>query len=430
MRWILFFAMAVGAGAAYGATTVVYPTGAFPVDVQNVQAALNSGGSVLLKATDRSAHPLAFNFGDPVTDANDPSPEHVVMVKDVSISGERIGTARTTINGGFAVIRSGDVAVKALIQGIKFEKPTINAFEILRSNGLSILNNEIDHVLPYLNGVGFTESSGIYVFNADDAAPGTSTVVGQVLISGNYIHGLDGEFEIAFQADGVGANMIISQNTLELGQIVGDNNGDIDSEGIAIVRCSGPALISGNKLTVGNGTCYSPIGLFGKGTGGALIVGNQISIGQGNCDDAIGVFGPNGPIQILGNIVTSVCPLVDGIILVGVSPYGGGIDKALVAGNFITLHNSFYGGITLYGAVSNSNIDFNSITGDSAYALDALSSGDPSELCQSNHFLGNPITHYTGSVSTIYLDTNTVNNVVRGPYATVIDNGTGNQVSH
>jgi hypothetical protein len=70
------------------------------------------------------------------------------------------------------------------------------------------------------------------------------------------------------------------------------------------------------------------------------------------------------------------------------------------------------------------------VTGDSAYALDALSSGDSSELCQSNKFLGNLITHYVGPVSTIYLDVNTQNNVVRGPYTTVIDKGTGNQVSH
>lgn len=43
--------------------TVVYPTGIFPTDVQNVQAAINQGGTVLLKATDTVGHPLAFNFG-------------------------------------------------------------------------------------------------------------------------------------------------------------------------------------------------------------------------------------------------------------------------------------------------------------------------------------------------------------------------------
>lgn len=32
--------------------TVVYPTGTFPQDVENVQSAVNQGGTVLLKATE------------------------------------------------------------------------------------------------------------------------------------------------------------------------------------------------------------------------------------------------------------------------------------------------------------------------------------------------------------------------------------------
>jgi hypothetical protein len=330
-------------------------------------------------------------------------------------------------------MRSETVAVKGVIQGIKFERPAAIAISIGRSNGFSVSNNEIDSVQPVrftcCGGLIFTQSSGIYAIDEGDV-PGSSTVVGQLVISRNYIHGLDGEFEIAFQADGVGANMIISDNTLELGEIVGGSDGQFNSEGIAIVTSSGPALITGNKITIGNGVFYGGIDLFGAGSGGALITANQISSGQGTSDDAIGVYGPNGLIQILGNVITSQSSNVDGIFLAGLSLYGGNIDKALVLGNSVTLHHSSYGGITLYGAVSNSDIDLNYIAGDSAYALDGVSSGDPSELCQSNKFLGNLITHYVGFVSTIYLDTNTRNNVVRGPYATVIDNGTGNHVSH
>jgi hypothetical protein len=430
----LFFALIVTAGAAYAATSV-YPTGVFPADVLNVQAAVNGGGSVVLKATDHANHPLAFNFGDgnPVTDGNPQTPEHIDLIQNVSISGERSGNHQTTIHGGFIPVRSELVPVKGLIQGIKFERPAAIAISIGRSNGFSIIDNEIDSVLAVrftcCGGLIFTQSSGIYAVDEGDV-PGSSTVVGQLVISRNYIHGLDGEFEIAFQADGVGANMIISDNTLELGEIVGGTDGQFNSEGIAIVTSSGPALISGNKITIGNGVFYGAIDLFGAGSGGALITGNQISIGQGTSDDAIGVYGPNGLVQILGNVITSQSPNVDAIFLAGLSLYGGNIDGALVLGNSVTIHHSSYGGITLYGAVSNSDIDLNYITGDSAYALDAVSSGDPSELCQANKFLGNLITHYAGSVSTIYLDTNTRNNVVRGPYATVIDNGTGNHVSH
>ena len=42
---------------------VVHPTGVFPTDHQAVQAAVNQGGVVLLKAVDTGGHPSAFNFG-------------------------------------------------------------------------------------------------------------------------------------------------------------------------------------------------------------------------------------------------------------------------------------------------------------------------------------------------------------------------------
>ena len=51
------------AGFPCAAATVVYPTGSYPLDVQNVQAALDGGGTVLLKATNAAGVPTAFDFG-------------------------------------------------------------------------------------------------------------------------------------------------------------------------------------------------------------------------------------------------------------------------------------------------------------------------------------------------------------------------------
>ncbi len=48
------------------AVLTVYPTGIYPADVQNVQAAVDTvdpGGTVILKPTDATGNPLAFNFG-------------------------------------------------------------------------------------------------------------------------------------------------------------------------------------------------------------------------------------------------------------------------------------------------------------------------------------------------------------------------------
>ena len=60
---LVYFAVTPGAQAVSPPTTTVYPTGSFPLDVQNVQAAINAGGTVLLKATNAADQPIAFNFG-------------------------------------------------------------------------------------------------------------------------------------------------------------------------------------------------------------------------------------------------------------------------------------------------------------------------------------------------------------------------------
>jgi hypothetical protein len=46
-----------------GGLSVVYPTGLYPYDVTIVQAALDRGGTVLLKAVNVAGIPTPFNFG-------------------------------------------------------------------------------------------------------------------------------------------------------------------------------------------------------------------------------------------------------------------------------------------------------------------------------------------------------------------------------
>ena len=52
-------------GVLAAGPTVVYPTGQWPADVDDVQAAANAGGRILLKAVNASGVPTAFNFGSP-----------------------------------------------------------------------------------------------------------------------------------------------------------------------------------------------------------------------------------------------------------------------------------------------------------------------------------------------------------------------------
>ena len=62
----------VAAGSAYAATTIVYPTGVNLTDVTNVQNALNTGGTVLLKAVNQAGKATSFNFGSWNASVNQP----------------------------------------------------------------------------------------------------------------------------------------------------------------------------------------------------------------------------------------------------------------------------------------------------------------------------------------------------------------------
>ena len=101
-----------------GTYSVVYPTGVFPDDVQNVQAAVDKGGTVLLKAVNKKGVPTAFNFSTEVQSAYQSG--FVNLTANVALIGETLGHARTTISGGFGPIE-GLLPVKSSIQGIDFE---------------------------------------------------------------------------------------------------------------------------------------------------------------------------------------------------------------------------------------------------------------------------------------------------------------------
>jgi parallel beta-helix repeat protein len=98
--------IAIGLAGVARAQTEVYPTGNAADDVSNVQAAVDLGGTVLLKATDASGNPQYFNFGT----AGGAYGLYVEVNNDVVIKGEAGSitlpdgrmTDRTAIYGGGA----------------------------------------------------------------------------------------------------------------------------------------------------------------------------------------------------------------------------------------------------------------------------------------------------------------------------------------
>ena len=181
--------------AAMPATTTVYPTGSFPLDMQNVQAAIDRGGTVILKATNAAGQPTPFDFGPP-----DPQVDGGVNLHtDVSILGERIGDYMTTIKGGFNPIL-GLVPVRSKIQGIHFDGPLDSPIALIRSTGADIVGNRITNIVPLLLFFGFTEIEGIFVSGFDDPL---NAVTGKITVADNVIEISGGDFVNGMQFDEV-----------------------------------------------------------------------------------------------------------------------------------------------------------------------------------------------------------------------------------
>ena len=423
VRVALVPALMFASCSAYAATITVYPTGVTATDVQNVQTALNQGGSVLLKATTQAGKAQSFNFGTWNASVNFPAGSQVNVVAAVTISGETVGANRTTISGGVSPFFV-DAPVKTTITGIKFVNPQCSAITVWGSSGLTISNCAISGVLPFLNGSGYTESSGIYVEGSNN-----TTIAGPVVISGNSISGLDGQYEFGIQLYGVESSMSIASNSIAMGTATDAAAGQVDAQGISIIHCSGASVVSGNNISIGSGVCYDGIATHGTATGAVTILGNYITIAEAAfCYEGIGINGSSGAVDVLANEIVSDGYYADAIALSG--GYNGTVTKATVGLNDIDMSNSAFGAIGLYGAVTNSTISLNLITGEAAYALSTSNDGTPTDLISSNSFFDNLIIGFTATQDTIYLDTNTVNNTVNGPYTTVVNNGTGNKLSH
>jgi hypothetical protein len=138
---VLLITLVSTMGGALGAghdhltpNVVVYPTGVFPTDHQSVQAAVDQGGVVLLKAVDTSGQPWAFNFGPPAAGSG-----RVSLTRDVTILGETVGGTMTTILGGNAPFFGFGVGVRSAFRGIYFNGPRLAAVLLVDSTGFDPL---------------------------------------------------------------------------------------------------------------------------------------------------------------------------------------------------------------------------------------------------------------------------------------------------
>ena len=150
---------------------VVEGTNNWPADIDNVQAAVNQGGNILLKGT--------FDFGNWALPTPSPTPKlRVTINKDVGIYGEtdKKGNPLTRINGGFftffsplpvtplvpPIIQTPPLpsfyyqlpdtlppGPKITVQGIHFDGALWTPIHIAYTSGANVSGNRITSVVPY-----------------------------------------------------------------------------------------------------------------------------------------------------------------------------------------------------------------------------------------------------------------------------------------
>jgi hypothetical protein len=381
---------ATSSAASASAMNVVRPTGQFPADLTNVQAAVNEGGTVLLAATDSTGQARAFNFGPAVRQSS--GGRGVDIAGNVTVTGQHSGDAVATIDGGdipFFVRPGANVA----ITGITFDAPFYIGIELDHPATANVNGNRIEHV------VGFFVSPSVGFGTGIDAAFG-----GNIKISGNVIDDVNAPF-----AHG------ISQ---------GFARGDVQIAGNQVSQTNEIAIESGPQV-LGTST-----------TGITRIVGNTVAPGpqrypRGAAGTGIEANGA-GNYVINGNTATCVNRNAVCIFVFGTTGFFtfGPVVAPRIEGNVVTAGADGVDGIGLVGQVSQGQIAGNQLSGlgEAAFVLFGCTCGTKSDIFD-NTFTGNDIANFTSTLADVFMDPSTHNNVYRGECRTVIDLGTANQIT-
>lgn len=237
---VVAVALAVGGLDAVEASPdpvrVVHPTGVWPTDVQNVQAAVDLGGTVVLRARNSSGATMAFNFGTP-----ERLPDRTVfLTTDVAITGETVGSSMTTINGGLFPF-FGETKSKTRISGIHFVSPLVSAIIIVASTGAEIVRNRITSVVGnFLPLLGLSEGRGIKFLGNRDP---DGAITGRVVVADNVIEDMHADLSDAIVFDAVAADVLVTRNRVET----------VQSSGMLFIDSAGKVAIAANDIEPGPG---------------------------------------------------------------------------------------------------------------------------------------------------------------------------------
>lgn len=388
--WIraLLFVLAGAVHEADAATTIVHPTGAYPLDVQNVQAGLDRGGTLLLKATDVAGVPTSFNFGPP-----QPGSGFVEFHTSAELTGERLPGAETTIEGGSYPVEAFGEATTVAVRNIRFHAPFHGAL-LLYGADTEVRDNHVSGVVGRLLASGRTIAEAVVVGFA-----------GRVVIEDNVVTDVlaDRGFGISqFRSAGP---VVIRRNTID-----GTGYGAIESSFNVGTATGLPAAVSitDNHLRPGPAPNAFGMGIEVNGEGAYYVADNDILV---ESPSGLGVYALGAPEF---GIAPVTAPVLERNRVV-MQPVADG-------------RPVFADGIDLVGTVSGAYVGRNSVEGTSFAALGSYGVSGASDL-GFNTFVGNRIASSRALVADVFLDTAAHDNVLLGDSETVLDLGTSNHIA-
>ena len=434
------------------ADATVYPTGDPGVDVPAVQAAVDAGGTVLLKAVDVEGTPQVFDFGEFPVGAVDwdaagsgsvalgtqgdlvilPVGSSFFLLSignDVHLLGETVGDARTTIRGGtipirnFAPLGSGSAVVfglsKLSIEGIRFTEPALQAVYLTQLGSIP----EVRAVVEQLGLDVTVEIRGNEILDPKPAL--TFLWLGQAAMA-------DGPAGPAHIEDNV-ATFTPDRWTAEQRRYETENGlGQRPElwEGLSMTDLHAPSSMSGN--TVRGPEIGLHVGL--SGADAVRIADNRVELGP------VGFYGiaceGNHTYTVEGNTVIAPGRFPDGISLWATDPTVG-INHSVLEHNRVVLDGSDFGGITLYTGGTGNQFLQNVVEGSGAYAVGLASPFLPPEFfARDNLFRGNQLNRFTprfssfwGAGAHVLFDVNAIGNTLIGRSGLVRDLGQDNSAT-
>jgi parallel beta-helix repeat protein len=379
------------AGAAR-ADAVVYPTGDAATDLAALQAAVDGGGTVTLKAAGVDGVTRAFELPDDFSGM-------VLLHRDVAIVGEILPGARTRIHNGYAPFNNDVENINVSVQNLQFDSPIARAVWLFNVQSATLANNVVRDVQ----------------FSPDDGAGGLEIdgVTGPAGIAGNQI----------FNPGRLGIGVQESQAAVDIvGNQVGDPTTPLQnprSRGIVVGADSGVVHISGNLVNTGPGGNYgwgirvsagfTPIRPF------ELTVSNNTVHVVNPAASGIRISNPAGSARVTQNEVhmdlASVDPS-DPLADIGAFVING-TDHAFIAQNLV--FGQTFCGLCLYGS-SNCTLLKNDLSSET------VPSGISDPAYQANS--ADVVFAYWGNA-----DSTANHNVLVGDAPSIWDAGVGNVVT-